>query len=330
SRGRSATSRVPSCVPFLLLLECRFQCCERALAGFAGALVLERCLDLLAAPAACCLGELCDRHRRVALRERRLGLFRRRGGCGGFRLRHFGLRLGGRPGRGSSRAVFWPGTGGFAGGASSLGALRGADRLDLDPGQPAAVAGVLLVARAAAVLADADLLAELVADDARGDGRGRREIRRAVAADQQDARLNSRTLGGAQAVDEQPLALSDAVLLAAQTDDRVGAHGVETRALRPRQGSVANGSCRARRPTPTSGRTRSRRSWAAAPAPLEVALTSRSPRRHSSQRLQASSYGSSRRGSRAGSSSWLHAASAKPPAHRRAHPRPLKALARPA
>src|SRR5205823_3592940 len=83
--------------------------------------------------------------------------------------------------------------------------------------------------------------------------RGRREIRRAVAADQQDARLNSRTLVGAEAVDEQPLALSDAVLLAAQTDDRVGAHGVETRALRPRQGSVANGSCRARRPTPASG-----------------------------------------------------------------------------
>src|SRR6185437_10261978 len=52
SRDRSATSRVPSCVPLVLLLECRFQGGERALACLAGALVLERRLDLLAAPAA--------------------------------------------------------------------------------------------------------------------------------------------------------------------------------------------------------------------------------------------------------------------------------------
>jgi hypothetical protein len=80
---------------------------------------------------------------------------------------------------------------------------------------------VLLVSGSAPVLADADLLAELVADDARGHGRGRREIRCTVAPDEQDTRLDRRTLVGTQAIDEQPLTLSDAVLLAAQTDDRV-------------------------------------------------------------------------------------------------------------
>src|SRR4029077_1128727 len=109
-------------------------------------------------------------------------------------------------------------------------ALGGADRLDLDPCQLAPVAGVLLVARAPAVLPDADLLAELVPDDTGGHGRGGREIRRAAAAYQQDARLEGRALVRTQAVDEQPLAFGDAVLLAAETDDRVGAHGVETRA----------------------------------------------------------------------------------------------------
>ena len=92
------------------------------------------------------------------------------------------------------------------------------------------MAVVPLVAGATAVLADADLLAELVPDDARGHRRRRREIGRAVAADEQDARLDRRALVDAQAVDEQPLALLDAVLLAAETDDRVRAHGVETRA----------------------------------------------------------------------------------------------------
>src|SRR4029079_13866941 len=141
------------------------------------------------------------------------------------------------------------------------------DRLDLDPGQLAAVAGVLLVAGPAAVLADPDLLAELVPDDAGCHRRGRREIRRAVAADEQDTRLESRALVRAQAVDEQPLSFGDAVLLAAETDDRVGAHGVETRAGRPRVGSVANDSCPARRPTRTSGHSRNRRSPGRSPLP---------------------------------------------------------------
>src|SRR5439155_2363500 len=128
----------------LLLLECRFQRRERTLAGFAGALMLERRLDLLATPAACRLRKLPDRHRRVALRQPcgllHLCLSRRL-------LRLLGLRL--------------------------RGALRGPDRLDLDPRQLAAVAGVLLVAGAPAVLTDPDLLAELVPDDARGHRRGR-------------------------------------------------------------------------------------------------------------------------------------------------------------
>src|SRR5947208_7841091 len=92
-------------------------------------------------------------------------------------------------------------------------------------------------------------------------------MRRAVAADEQDAQLDRRALVGAQAVDEQPLALLDAVLLAAETDDRVGAHGVETRAGRPRIGSVANDSCPTRRPTRTSVRSRSRRFPRATPPP---------------------------------------------------------------
>jgi hypothetical protein len=89
---------------------------------------------------------------------------------------------------------------------------------------------VPLVAGAPAVLADPDLLAQLVPDDACGDGRRRREIGRSVAAYEQDARLDGRALVLAQPVDEQPLALLDAVLLAAEADDRVRAHGVETRA----------------------------------------------------------------------------------------------------
>src|SRR5581483_3028887 len=116
------------------------------------------------------------------------------------------------------------------------GCLRGlpADRLDLDAGEAAAVAAVLLVAGAALVLADADLLAELVPDDARGHGGRRREIRRAVPADEQDARLERLALVDLEAVDEQPLALLDAVLLTAEADDRVTVHGMESAGSGPR------------------------------------------------------------------------------------------------
>src|SRR5262249_36641602 len=158
----------------------------------------ERRLDLLAAPAAGGLRKIRDRHGRVALRKRRLGLRRRRR-VGLLRLSLL-LRLG-------------------LGGCTL--ALRAADRLDLDAREPAAVTRVLLVPGAAAVLADADLLAELVPDHASGHGRRRREIGCAVAADEQDTRFERRALVLAQAVDEQPLALTDAVLLAAETDDRV-------------------------------------------------------------------------------------------------------------
>ena len=63
---------------------------------------------------------------------------------------------------------------------------------------------------------------ELVADD-----RGRHlrvfgdELGRAVAADEQDVGVEGLALVPAEAVDEEPLALVDAVLLAAECDDRV-------------------------------------------------------------------------------------------------------------
>src|SRR5579871_470854 len=100
------------------------------------------------------------------------------------------------------------------------------------------MAAVLFVAGAALVLADADLLAELVADDPRGHGRRRREIGRAIPADEQDARLEGLALVHLQAVDEQPLALLDAVLLAAETDDRVAAHNVKRRGHGPASRAV--------------------------------------------------------------------------------------------
>src|SRR5262249_22896544 len=96
-----------------------------------------------------------------------------------------------------------------------------ADGLDLDLRQARAKAVVPAIARAAAVLADPHLLAELVADDARRDGRRRRELGLAVAAGEKHLRVEGLALLGLQAVDEQPLALLDAVLLAPDGDDRV-------------------------------------------------------------------------------------------------------------
>src|SRR5581483_4375186 len=102
----------------------------------------------------------------------------------------------------------------------------GADRLDLDLRQARAEAGVAPVAGAPFVLSAADLVAERVADHARRHRRRRRDVRLAVAPDEQDARVERLPLVGLQAVDEQPLALLDAVLLPADGDDRV-AHSVE-------------------------------------------------------------------------------------------------------
>src|SRR4029077_1232923 len=264
----------------LLVLQCRFERRERALASLAGALLLERSLELLAAPAGRCLGDLRDCHRLDvgACRFGLLGLGR------GLRLcLRLLLRL-------------------------RLRALRSADRLDLDPRQVAPVAGVPLVAGALAVLADPDLLAELVPDNARRHSGRRREIRRAVAADEQDARLEGRALVLAQSVDEQPLGLLDAVLLAAETDDRVAVHGVETRALRPRGGSVANGRFRSRQPTRTWGRTRNRRSRTRARRRAVAVPRAPGPRRpHSSRLSPLSSAGAPRRESPAESSFWASA-----------------------
>ena len=94
----------------------------------------------------------------------------------------------------------------------------------------------------------------------------------AVAADEQDGRRERRAVLLAQAVDEQPLALADAVLLAGNLDDRVGHRVLERRGqqdageppasrrmipdgparsqLRGRRGG------RSPRSTPTSARTR--------------------------------------------------------------------------
>src|SRR5207253_3113581 len=180
---------------------------------------------------------------------------------------------------------------------------------------------------AAAVLADPDLLAELVADDARSHGGGRREIGRAVAAYEQDARFDRRPLVRAKTVDEQPLAHMDAVLLTAQTDDRVGAHGVETRALRPRLGSVANGSFPVRRPIRTWVRTRSPPSRRPAPRAAPLSRWTRQWARHrSGSPLPASSSGCARHGIRGVSSSWVLA----PPRHQPQPPRSAARRPRPA
>src|SRR5262249_45730891 len=106
----------------------------------------------------------------------------------------------------------------------------GADRLDLDLGEAAPEAGMAPVPGSAAVLADPDLVAEPMADDERGDRRRRGEVGAAVAPDEQDLRREGLALVGLEAVDEQPLALADAVLLAADGDDRVAHVQEETRA----------------------------------------------------------------------------------------------------
>src|SRR3954451_4654233 len=149
-------------------------------------------------------------------------------------------------------------------------ARAGADRLDLDLRQARAEAGVLAVAGALLVLADPDLLAELVADDARRDGDRRREVGLAVAADEQHLRAERLALVGLEPVHQQPLALLDAVLLATESDDRVAHKRGKRGAGRPRERRQCSElSSRARRPTRTWGhspnRPRGRRSWTALP-----------------------------------------------------------------
>src|SRR5579862_5990583 len=184
---------------------------DRALAVRVLTLVLERCLDIRPPPARRVLGDLPDRHLLVALRRLRDARVRSlRGLLLHLRLLDhrrllllLGLRLGLRLRRGG-------------------GLLRArADRLDLDLRQARPETGVTAVAGAPAVLADPDLVAELMAHDAGGDGRRRRDLRLAAPAGEQHLRVEGLALIGFQAVDEQPLALLDAVLLAADGDDRV-------------------------------------------------------------------------------------------------------------
>ena len=85
---------------------------------------------------------------------------------------------------------------------------------------------MLLVAVLRAVLADPDLLALDVCDDARRDGRRRRREVGARRRRRSSSTVGWNVLPGAvlEPVDEQRLALADAVLLASDGDDRVGAH----------------------------------------------------------------------------------------------------------
>src|SRR3954453_2193320 len=171
--------------PFLFAIQVflpRFERRERALALRVRALVLERSLDLLGRPAAGLLVDVRDGHVGVAARQLR------------------GRLLGGR--------LLLLGGGGLPGAAT--------DRLDLDLRELGAEAGVPAVARLRAVLTDAYLLAERRADHARGHLRLGRELERTIAPEHEYLRMEGLPLLRGQAVDEQALALLDAVLLSAE------------------------------------------------------------------------------------------------------------------
>ena len=89
-----------------------------------------------------------------------------------------------------------------------------ADRRDLDLRERATVAVMATVARAPAVLADPDLLALHVAEHLGRHLEPRLQVRLALAADEQEVRVERLALVGLDPVDEQLLALLDAVLLA--------------------------------------------------------------------------------------------------------------------
>src|SRR5262249_20548548 len=101
------------------------------------------------------------------------------------------------------------------------GGLRGAaDRLDLNPRQRRAKARLAPVAALRAPLADPHLVAADVADDLGRHLNARREVPVAVAAGEEDVRMERLPLVRAEAGDPQPLALPDRVLLAAGGGDR--------------------------------------------------------------------------------------------------------------
>src|SRR5262249_26317200 len=187
SRARCATSRVPFCGPlaFLLLLrrDRRLQCCDRALSVRVRVLELECGLELLELPALRLLVDV--RHREIGVAARRLRPLR----LGGYGLL---LRRRGRALRG------------------------GADRLDLDLRERGAEASLAPVAGLRAALADPHLVATDMADDLRRHLDARREIPVAVATGEEHIGMERLPFVGAEAVDQQPLAPGDAVLLATE------------------------------------------------------------------------------------------------------------------
>src|SRR4051812_24687994 len=97
--------------------------------------------------------------------------------------------------------------------------LLAADGRDAHPRQVLPVAGAPLVAALGLELDDAELGPALVADDLGRDGAAVHGV--AVADEEERLEVDARTGLAGQALDEQGLALLDAVLLAAGLDDRV-------------------------------------------------------------------------------------------------------------
>ncbi len=130
------------------------------------------------------------------------------------------------------------------------------DLADLEPGQFGAVALTLAVAVLGLVLEDLDLLAALVVDDLGLDldllERARVEHHVVVGAQHHGAQGDLGALVIGELVDEQGLALLDAVLLAAGLDDRVGRHV----GFSVSQQSVGLAGCRFRRLRRASNRCR--------------------------------------------------------------------------
>src|SRR5262249_41371024 len=105
------------------------------------------------------------------------------------------------------------------------GGRRRANRGDLDLRKAAPMTRVAPVTRSLAVFADADLVPEHVCDDLRGNLHALwRDLRIAVAADEEHRRVKELALLVWEPIDEQALTLLDTVLLPSERDDRVHAH----------------------------------------------------------------------------------------------------------
>src|SRR6185437_12099759 len=169
---------------------------------------------------------LCAIARVLLLRPRAPRLRRRL--LGGVGLR---LRRGPRPGRRLRLGLLRLGLAG----RRPLRLGRAADRLDRDPGQLRAMPTGLLVAALRLELEHLDLLAPQMLDDLHRDGA--LELRAVgddvVAARHQDVGRERLAGGMRLPVDEELLALLDAVLLAADLDHRIHEPRNGTRAPRP-------------------------------------------------------------------------------------------------